>query len=160
MWKWKTLCQATAPHEFTRFTPSARRRCFARPARRWPATATASRSSRPTLSRSGECTRGITSACPRVAGLMSMKAIVRSSSSTIVAGISPARILQKMQSGSAIAGSLDALGSGQRAGVGERLLWGGELPGVLRLGDRQQQLADTRADRDLELGGQLVTANH
>ena len=44
--------------------------------------------------------RGITSAWPRVAGLMSMKEIVRSSSSTFVAGSSPATILQKMQSGS------------------------------------------------------------
>ena len=44
----------------------------------------------------------MTSACPRVAGAMSMKEIVRSSSSTIVAGSSPARILQKMQLGSLI----------------------------------------------------------
>ena len=42
----------------------------------------------------------MTSAWPRVAGLMSMNAMVRSSSSTIVAGSSPATILQKMQSGS------------------------------------------------------------
>ena len=56
------------------------------------------------LKRSGACRRGTTSACPRVAGLMSMKAIVRSSSSTIVAGSSPATILQKMQSWSLIGG--------------------------------------------------------
>jgi hypothetical protein len=43
------------------------------------------------------CTRGTTSACPRVAGLMSMKATVRSSSATMVAGISPATMLQKRQ---------------------------------------------------------------
>src|SRR4051794_13460757 len=42
----------------------------------------------------------MTSACPRVAGLMSMKATVRSSSSTRVEGISPATILQNRQSGS------------------------------------------------------------
>ena len=40
----------------------------------------------------------MTSAWPRLAGWMSMKAIVRSSESTIVAGSSPATILQKMQS--------------------------------------------------------------
>ena len=38
------------------------------------------------LSRSALCARGITSACPRVAGAMSMNAIVRSSSSTIRRG--------------------------------------------------------------------------
>jgi hypothetical protein len=42
----------------------------------------------------------MTRAWPRVAGLMSMNASVRSSSSTIVAGRSPLTILQKMQFGS------------------------------------------------------------
>ena len=45
-----------------------------------------------------EWLRGITSAWPRVQGLMSMNAIVCSSSWTISAGSSPATILQKMQS--------------------------------------------------------------
>src|SRR5688572_6584552 len=40
----------------------------------------------------------MTRACPRVHGLMSMNAIVCSSSWTISEGISPAAILQKMQS--------------------------------------------------------------
>jgi hypothetical protein len=43
---------------------------------------------------------GTTRACPRVAGLMSMNATVRSSSSTIVEGSSPATILQNRQSAS------------------------------------------------------------
>src|SRR6478735_5764111 len=47
---------------------------------------------------------------PRVAGLMSMKATVRSSSCTLVAGISPATILQNRQSGSAIAAERIAVG--------------------------------------------------
>ena len=47
------------------------------------------------------CSRGITSRWPRVAGLMSMNAIVRSSSCTRVEGTSPATILQNRQSGSA-----------------------------------------------------------
>src|SRR3954470_9211197 len=51
--------------------------------------------------RSVACSRGMTSRCPRVAGLMSMKAIVRSSSCTRVDGTSPATILQNRQSGSA-----------------------------------------------------------
>src|SRR3954466_13675108 len=50
------------------------------------------------------CSLGITSACPRVHGLMSMKASVLSSSSILCDGISPATILQKMQSGSLIEG--------------------------------------------------------
>src|SRR3954454_10871117 len=45
---------------------------------------------------------GITSECPRVHGLMSMKASVLSSSSILCDGMSPATILQKMQSGSLI----------------------------------------------------------
>src|SRR5215208_935542 len=49
-----------------------------------------------------ECAFGITSEWPRVHGLMSMKARVLSSSSILCDGISPATILQKMQSGSLI----------------------------------------------------------
>src|SRR6201991_5368938 len=52
--------------------------------------------------RSVECSRGITSRWPRVPGLMSMNAIVRSSSYTRVDGMSPATILQNRQSGSDI----------------------------------------------------------
>src|SRR5450759_5687585 len=106
------------------------------------------------LRRSVECARGITSACPRLAGLMSMKAIVRSSSSTIVAGISFARILQKRQSGSASDASLDVLRQPGR--TGERLLARGDLARVLRLGDRRQQLADPGPRRDVQLAGELV----
>src|SRR3954469_21529732 len=47
-----------------------------------------------------ECSFGITSECPRVHGLMSMKDSVLSSSSILCEGISPLTILQKMQSGS------------------------------------------------------------
>ena len=46
-------------------------------------------------------TRGHALVIPRVAGLMSMNAIVRSSSCTRVEGTSPATILQNRQSGSA-----------------------------------------------------------
>src|SRR3954454_17533936 len=103
-WKWKTVCQAALPHEFRRFTPSASSRSFARRASFWAIRAHASRSSAGTSSRSVLCSRGITSRCPLVAGLMSMNATVRSSSSTRVDGISPATILQNRQSGSAMAG--------------------------------------------------------
>ena len=51
---------------------------------------------------------------PRVAGLMSMNATVRSSSATICAGSSPATILQKMQSGSLTRGSLPVALAAQR----------------------------------------------
>ena len=44
--------------------------------------------------------RVMTTTCPRVAGLMSITVIVRSSESTSSEGISPARTLQKMQFGS------------------------------------------------------------
>src|SRR3954447_3100805 len=103
-WKWKTVCQAALPHEFRRFTPSASSRSFARRASFWAIRAHASRSSAGTSSRSVLCSRGMTSRCPFVAGLMSMKATVRSSSSTRVDGISPATILQNRQSGSAMGG--------------------------------------------------------
>ena len=83
-------------------TPSAASRSLIRLASRWEAIITARRSSASTLSRSAEWARGTTSAWPRVAGAMSRKATVRSSSSTILEGSSPARILQKMQSGSLI----------------------------------------------------------
>src|SRR3954451_13910616 len=100
MWKWKTVCQAAGPHEFRRLTPSAPSRSLTRGARRRAVAAHAARSSSSISSRSRACARGTTSRCPRVAGLMSMKATVRSSSATLVPGISPATILQKRQSGS------------------------------------------------------------
>src|SRR4051812_23490197 len=103
-WKWKTVCHAADPHELRRFTPSAPMRSCARPASFWAIRMTASRSSCGTSSRSVLCSRGITSRCPLVAGLMSMNATVRSSSSTRVDGISPATILQNRQSGSAMGG--------------------------------------------------------
>ena len=72
-------------------------RCI-RSASRRAASIVRSRSSSGISSRSAECSRGITSAWPAVAGLMSMKATVCSSESTISAGSSPATIAQKMQS--------------------------------------------------------------
>src|SRR4051795_7650952 len=83
-----------------RVMPSAPSAVLAARARRWPACATAARSSGSISSRSRAWVRGTTSAWPRVAGLMSMNETVRSSCATIVAGISPATILQKRQSGS------------------------------------------------------------
>ena len=67
----------------------------------WPTSTTACRSSAGMSRRSVACSRGITSRWPRVPGLMSMNAIVRSSSWTRVEGTSPATILQNRQSGSA-----------------------------------------------------------
>src|SRR5256714_3437610 len=99
-WKWNTVCHAARPHEFNRLTPSAPRRSETRPASRRAAAAQAARSSSDTSSRSRLCSRGTTSACPRVAGLMSMNAMVRSSWSTIVDETSPATMLQNRQSGS------------------------------------------------------------
>src|SRR5436190_5547875 len=104
MWKWKTVCHAALPHEFMRLTPSAPRRSLTRAARRRAAAVVAARSSSPISSRSRECSRGTTRRWPRVAGLMSMNATVRSSSATLVAGISPATILQNRQSGSRATG--------------------------------------------------------
>src|SRR3954470_16921145 len=83
-----------------RLMPSAPSAVLAARARRWPACATAARSAGSISSRSRAWVRGTTSAWPRVAGLMSMNETVRSSCATIVAGISPATILQKRQSGS------------------------------------------------------------
>src|SRR3954465_2506645 len=99
-WKWKTVCQAAAPQEFKRLTPSAPSADWARFASRFAAAATAASSSSAICRRSVAWRRGTTSACPRVAGLMSMNATVRSSSSTIVDGRAPGTILQKMQFGS------------------------------------------------------------
>ncbi len=59
----------------------------------------ASRSSSFNASRSSACVRVITTAWPRVAGLMSMTVSVRSSESITSLGSSPATTLQKMQSG-------------------------------------------------------------
>ena len=59
---------------------------------------TASRSSSETSNRFSACSRVMTTTCPRVAGLMSITATVRSSASTISLGMSPASTLQKMQS--------------------------------------------------------------
>src|SRR3954464_5818722 len=82
-----------------RLMPSAPRRSRARVAPRGAAAATAARSSASIAPRSGAWRRGTTRAWPRVAGLMSMNATVRSSSATIAPGISPATILQNRQSG-------------------------------------------------------------
>src|SRR3954449_8912874 len=103
-WKcvWNTVCHAAEPNALSKLTPSAPSASFWRSAMRLAIAATAARSASSISPTSVECALGITSACPRVHGLMSMKASVRSSSSIFVAGSSPATILQKMQS-SAIA---------------------------------------------------------
>src|SRR5215212_5647296 len=99
-WKWKTVCQASLPQELRRLTPSAPSLSLTCCASRRAMRAHAARSSSSMVSRLRVCSRGTTSTWPRVAGLMSMKATVRSSSATFVPGSSPATILQKMQSGS------------------------------------------------------------
>src|SRR3954467_11187017 len=109
-WKWKTVCHAAAPQLLMSVMPSDSSVASAVRASRWPACATAARAAGAISSRSRVWTRGTTSAWPRVAGLMSMNVTVRSSEATIVAGISPATILQKRQSGSVadIAGTIAA----------------------------------------------------
>src|SRR4051812_7605800 len=108
-WKWKTVCHATAPQLLMRLMPSAPSVALAVCAIRWPARATAARSSGSISSRSRACARGTTSAWPRVAGLMSMNVTVRASLATIVAGISPATILQNRQSGSVAGIAVDLI---------------------------------------------------
>src|SRR3954447_6245227 len=152
-WKWKTVCQAALPHEFRRFTPSASSRSFARRASFWAIRAHASRSSAGTSSRSVLCSRGITSRCPFVAGLMSMNATVRSSSSTRVDGISPATILQNRQSGSAMAGGyphdLDARALERGVSVGVLLLRA--RPVVARAVDLDDEVLFRPVEVDLDL---------
>src|SRR3954447_18751614 len=97
-WVWNTVCQAAAPNALSTLTPSAPSASFWRSATRRAMAAIAARSLASISPMSLECALGITSAWPRVHGLMSMKASVRSSSSIFVAGSSPATILQKMQS--------------------------------------------------------------
>src|SRR5437763_14177318 len=144
--------------------PSADRRSFMRAASLCDAAATAHRSSRSTSSRSAEWARGTTSACPRVAGAMSMNASVRSSSSTIVDGRSPAMILQKMQSGSdighrePIVSALSDLCS-PAARVLERVLARVHLAGVLRLGNLLQERADDGPAGEPQPDRELVPAN-
>ncbi len=99
MWKWKTVCQAAARQALSRLKPSGSSVASIRLATRWAATAQLARSSSPIDSRSSVWRRGITSAWPLVAGLMSISVTVCSSESTISAGASPATIAQKMQSG-------------------------------------------------------------
>src|SRR5947207_13313914 len=95
----------------------------------------------------------MTSAWPRVAGLMSMNATVRSSESTIVAGASPATIEQKMQSSCATAlGSLAAPGGQPCARVGDRLARRGHLAGELGRLQLGHQHAELGAGRDAQLG--------
>jgi hypothetical protein len=98
MWKWKTLCQATAPQEFRRLIPSHPSRSVNLAASRCAATAVRCRSWSGISSRSREWSRGTTRECPRVHGLMSRNATVCSSSSRRADGSSPETTLQKMQS--------------------------------------------------------------
>ena len=82
--------------------------------------------------RSVACSRGITSRWPRVAGLMSMNAIVRSSSCTRVDGTSPATILQNRQSGSAAIDRRRVLACGRHAGRHRPPARHRRAPGLLR----------------------------
>src|SRR5581483_8004412 len=103
----------------------------------------------------------MTSRCPRVAGLMSMNAIVRSSSSMICPGSSPATILQKMQSGSLTAGSL-ALARGrlrrsdELAGPLDRLLARVDLTREARLLELSDDLAELAPGSQPDRAGKLV----
>src|SRR5688500_3035540 len=68
----------------------------------------------------------MTSACPGVAGLMSMKETVCSSESTIWAGASPATIAQKMQSfirANPMYSGLGRVGSADPQGGGRGMKW-------------------------------------
>src|SRR5215210_8642830 len=98
MWKWKTVCQAAARQALIRLMPSASRTSFMWRARRCAARTVAERSSASISSRPAECRRGTTSACPGVAGAMSMKATVRSSESIVWLGTEPSTMPQKRQS--------------------------------------------------------------
>ena len=89
-----------SPHELIKFTPSAPKRF-----NRGPCQPLRRRHGGEVLGVDLQQIRwsgraGSPAAWPRVAGLMSMKATVRSSSSTRCDGISPATILQNRQSGS------------------------------------------------------------
>ena len=112
-WKWKTVCQAATRVALSRLKPSGSSVSSIRLATRWAATAQWRRSSSLIESRSEVCSRGITSACPFVAGLMSMSVTVCSSESMISAGASPATIAQKMQLGSATEGMEAAEATGR-----------------------------------------------
>src|ERR1700722_823998 len=96
---------------------------------------------------------------------MSMKASVCSPWSTIVAGSSPATILQKMQSCSLTAANpshprrSSAAGPGAgRAYEGKRLLTRTDLAGVLSPYERGQQPPHARPERDAKLARKLIAA--
>ncbi len=98
MWKWNTVCQAAGRQAFRMLKPSGSSVSSIRFASRRAAIIVASRSSSAISIRSAEWARGTTRAWPRVAGLMSMNATVRSSESRIWPGMSPATMPQNRQS--------------------------------------------------------------
>src|SRR5436189_5490324 len=164
-WKWKIVCQAARPHELRMLKPSGSSAACIRSARRRAASIVHCRSSSETSMRSAECSRGTTSAWPRVAGLMSMKATVCSSEPTICAGTSPATIPQKRQSWATDPqpnqkpatnmGLPVNQPSSQRDGVLAR----GDLAGVNPRLDLAQQAAELRTLLDLERRGELVAGD-
>src|SRR5512132_3844493 len=142
--------------------PSAPSTSFMCLASRWAARVVAVRSSSPISIRSAECSRGTTSACPGVAGLMSMKATVRSSESIVSLGIVPAMMAQKRQSGSAIRAGAYCPKGARVAALAEppcpleRLVPACDLAGE-RLGAKLlEQPAELRSGVEAELTRQLV----
>ena len=102
MWKWKTVCQAARPAGVEQVDAvGAELLAASRAASAWRGLRDGLQVLGVDREQVAACSRGTTRTWPRVAGLMSMKATVRSSSATRVAGISPATILQNRQSGSA-----------------------------------------------------------
>lgn len=97
-WKWNTVCQAPAPEQLSKFTPSATNAMTAAFAIRWAARVVAVRSSAGMSSRSVLWRLGTTNRCPSEPGSMSMKATVLSSSATITHGTVPATMPQNKQS--------------------------------------------------------------
>ena len=111
----------------------------------------------------GSASRGTTSACPRVAGLMSMKATVCSSESTIWAGTSPATIPQKRQSlGHRARQPIDRAGriaSGRPARARPRPRGRRPRPRTRAASISPSRRPELGARLDAQLGGQLVAAD-
>src|SRR4051794_3379044 len=160
MCRWKTVCQAAGRHELMRLTPSAPRRSRTLSARRWAALTVVASTSGSAVHRSSMCSLGMTSACPQVAGLMSMKASVCSSSSTLMAGTSPATILQKMQSSAMRPEATDRRRSRRHLPrTGERLLPRGDFAGEPRRLELGEDGLQPRPGIAAERAGDLVAAH-
>src|SRR6188472_2195616 len=159
MWKWKTVCQAAARVALIRLKPSGSMLASIRLTTRWAAIAHAVRSSSPMSSKSSLWRRGMTSAWPLVAGLMSISVTVRSSESTISAGDSPATMAQKMQSGRASGTDFGRLSTRRPAPqVLDRSRPAGDLARVLRGLELGDGLAEHRPRLDSDLRGDLIAA--